>query len=72
MMKFETSDANLRNLTNLPFVTSFDPVQNRNIPAEQRVTQLEVRILNLEMILKDYVFDPSALERMIMRQLRQK
>jgi hypothetical protein len=68
LMKFETKDPNLQNSSNLPFVSTFDPSQNHEISAEQRVVQLEARILSLETILKDYVFDPSVMKKMIKRQ----
>jgi hypothetical protein len=67
LMKFEKNDQNLQNSSVLPFVSIIDPSQNHDIPAEQRVAYLESRILNLETILKDYVFDPTAMKKMIKR-----
>ena len=63
--KFEVDDSS--NLQNLPFVSTFDPIQSRNLPANTRIGRLEVRILELERILKDYVFNSSALERLVRR-----
>jgi len=63
--RFEV-DRNL-NLQNLPFTSTFDPAQNEKFSANERMERLEIRILELERILKDYVFKSSALERLVKR-----
>ncbi|RIA86948.1 hypothetical protein C1645_855304 [Glomus cerebriforme] len=55
-------------LQNFPFISAINPTKNGS--TEQRVEQLENRILELESILKDYVFNPSALERLVEKSLR--
>ncbi|RIB04207.1 hypothetical protein C2G38_2048629 [Gigaspora rosea] len=48
-------------LLNMPFVSKADSLLDDQIPTERKVTRLENRILALEKILEDYVFDPYAL-----------
>ncbi|CAG8676077.1 4465_t:CDS:2 [Dentiscutata erythropus] len=45
----------------LPFVSKIDLVFDDQITTERKVTRLENRILALEKILEDYVFNPYAL-----------
>ncbi|KAF0477822.1 hypothetical protein F8M41_024196 [Gigaspora margarita] len=57
--KIET-DSNM-DLLNMPFVSNVDSLHGDQIPTERKVARLENRILALEKILEDYVFNPYAL-----------
>lgn len=54
------SDGNV-DLLNMPFVSKVDSLLGDQIPTERKVARLENRILALEKILEDYVFNPYAL-----------
>ncbi|KAF0477810.1 hypothetical protein F8M41_024187 [Gigaspora margarita] len=54
------SDSNV-DLLNMPFVSKVDSLLGDQIPTERKVARLENRILALEKILEDYVFNPYAL-----------
>ena len=52
--------ASSTDLQNMPFISEINPTQDST---DQRVTRLEDRIRELEKILKDYVFNPSILQK---------
>ncbi|CAG8759578.1 1291_t:CDS:2 [Dentiscutata erythropus] len=53
-------------LFNMPFVSKTDSLLDDQIPTEEKVTRLENRILALEKILEDYVFNPYALKSLML------
>ncbi|CAG8845868.1 14836_t:CDS:1, partial [Gigaspora margarita] len=54
------SDSNM-NLLNMLFVSKVDSLHGDQIPTEKKVARLENRILTLEKILEDYMFNLYAL-----------